>query len=382
VTESTPELIACPACGSSRILKNGFRSLKGGETQVFRCRDCGRKFSQKHKKSTVPNFIRQLCVFEEAKKLDTATENLNPVAGDSKDLNGKIVGFLFQMEKNGYALSTIRLNRTALKVLRARGANLADPESVKEVIANQKGWSGSRKRNVINAYTSFLRYLGLTWQPPKYTISPKIPFIPTEQEIDDLIAGCPNTVATFLQLLKETAVRCGEALRLKWRDVDFERRIITLNDPEKGSNPRIFNSLSGKLLSMLNTLPKENEKLFGTRTRHSLKNTYCRARRRMAFKLQNPRLNEIHFHTLRHWKATMEYHYSKDILHVKSFLGHKEIENTLIYIQLDKSLFQNIPEDSFTIRAAHTLEEAIKLGEVGFEPYVVMDGVQLFRKRK
>jgi len=78
----------------------------------------------------------------------------------------------------------------------------------------------------------------------------------------------------------------------------------------------------------------------------------------------------------------MEYHYTKDILHVKSFLGHKEIENTLIYIQLDKSLFQNIPEDNFIIRAAHTLEEAIKLGEVGFEPYVVISGVQLFRKRK
>jgi integrase len=53
--------------------------------------------------------------------------------------------------------------------------------------------------------------------------------------------------------------RCGEALRLKWNDVDLERGIITLNEPEKGSNPRIFNELSGKLLSMLNTLPKENE---------------------------------------------------------------------------------------------------------------------------
>jgi|GEM_PF-5486413 hypothetical protein len=29
----------------------------------------------------------------------------------------------------------------------------------------------------------------------------------------------------------------------------------------------------------------------------------------------------------------MEYHYTKDIIHVKNFLGHKEIDNTLIYIQ-------------------------------------------------
>ena len=78
----------------------------------------------------------------------------------------------------------------------------------------------------------------------------------------------------------------------------------------------------------------------------------------------------------------MEYHYTKDILHVKAFLGHKEIDNTLIYIQLDKSLFQKIPEDNFVIRTAHTLEEAVKLGEVGFEPFVTINGVQLFRKRK
>lgn len=88
------------------------------------------------------------------------------------------------------------------------------------------------------------------------------------------------------------------------------------------------------------------------------------------------------FHTLRHWKATMEYHYTKDIMHVKEFLGHREIDNTMLYIQLDQSLFKNIPDDSFIIRAAHDLEEAVKLGEVGFEPFVFTGGVQLFRKRK
>jgi len=40
-------------------------------------------------------------------------------------------------------------------------------------------------------------------------------------------------------------MRCGEVIRLRWKDVDLERRIITLNEPEKGSNPRIFNELSG-----------------------------------------------------------------------------------------------------------------------------------------
>ena len=44
-------------------------------------------------------------------------------------------------------------------------------------------------------------------------VTRKFPFIPTEQEIDDLIAGTSNKVFTFLQLLKETAMRSGESKR-------------------------------------------------------------------------------------------------------------------------------------------------------------------------
>lgn len=78
----------------------------------------------------------------------------------------------------------------------------------------------------------------------------------------------------------------------------------------------------------------------------------------------------------------MEYHYPKDIMHVKEFLGHREIDNAMLCIQLDKSLFNNLPDDNFVIRATQTKEEAIELGEVGFEPFVFIEGGQLFRKRK
>lgn len=135
---------------------------------------------------------------------------------------------------------------------------------------------------------------------------------------------------------------------------------------------------------MLNQMPRTNDYVFGTFTMNSLKATYTRARKRIAFKLGNPRLKEIHFHTLRHWKATMEYHYTKDILAVKAFLGHVTLDNTLLYIQLDKQLFQNIPEDQFITRVAHNTEECCSLMEVGFEYHTgtFEDGGKIFRKRK
>jgi integrase len=286
------------------------------------------------------------------------------------------------MQKQGYAPGTIRSNTGALRALLIRNPDLLNPESVKEALARELAWSQNRRRNVVTSYGLFLKINGLSWEKPRCNIVRKIPFIPSEQEIDELIAGCPTTVATFLQLLKETAMRSGEAIRLQWKDVDLERRIITCNDPEKNSLPRMWSNVTAKLLGMLNTLPRTSSHVFGECSVNSLKATCTRARRRLAFKLQNPRLLEIHFHTLRHWRATMEYHYTKDIIHVKQFLGHRDISNTMLYIQLDQNLFSNLPDDSFTIRAARTLEEATKLGEVGFEPFVVIEGVQLFRKRK
>jgi hypothetical protein len=82
----------------------------------------------------------------------------------------------------------------------------------------------------------------------------------------------------------------------------------------------------------------------------------------MANKLGNPRILKIHFYTLRHWKATTEYAKTKDILHVMKILGHKNIQNTLLYTQL--ITFKN---DDFHSATAKTVEDAQKLVEAGFE---------------
>ena len=79
----------------------------------------------------------------------------------------------------------------------------------------------------------------------------------------------------------------------------------------------------------------------------------------------------------------MEYHRTKNILHVQRLLGHKNIQNTLIYIDLEEKLFGK-SSDGFTVRIAHDVGEAASLIESGFG-YVTgeySDGGKLFRKRK
>jgi len=100
-------------------------------------------------------------------------------------------------------------------------------------------------------------------------------------------------------------------------------------------------------------------------------------RGKIASKLQNPRILNISFHTFRHWKATMEYHKTKDILHVMKVLGHKNINNTLVYTHL-----VDFGDDEYTVRVAHTIEEDKQLLEAGFEYVTERDGYKIYRKRK
>lgn len=79
----------------------------------------------------------------------------------------------------------------------------------------------------------------------------------------------------------------------------------------------------------------------------------------------------------------MEAAKTRDPFHVMQFLGHKDIKNTLRYIQIEKALF-NSGNDQFHVKVARTAEEACQLIEVGFE-YVTgeyNDGGKIFRKRK
>jgi integrase len=195
-----------------------------------------------------------------------------------------------------------------------------------------------------------------------------------------LINGAGKNLGIALLIAKETALRVGEIIRLQWTDIDPEKNLILMNSPEKRSNPGAY-KVSHELISRTMSLPKRHEKLFPT-TVNSITARLRNTRKRLAKKLENPRLRKITFHTLRHWKATMLYHKTRDIFYVKDFLRHRDIRNTMIYINVERMLFQNSDNGEFHVKVAKTLNEACDLIKVGFEYVTDMDEVKLFRKRK
>jgi len=164
----------------------------------------------------------------------------------------------------------------------------------------------------------------------------------------------------FLQLLKETGMRSGEELRLKWKDFDFVANNVRVNNPEKHGNPGI-QKIPDKLVSMLKSMPQKFDMPFRGSV-HGLRTNFTIQRKRTAENLKNPRLLNIHFPTFRHWKATMEYHRTKDILHIMRMLGHKSINSTLLDTQL-----VDFEGDEYDVKVAERKEEIIVLLEAGFE---------------
>jgi len=131
---------------------------------------------------------------------------------------------------------------------------------------------------------------------------------------------------------------------------------------------------------MLNNLSRKSEFVFrgnpNSRLRKFSRNFY-KKRITLGKKMQNPKIRKINLRTFRHWKATMEYHKTKDILHVKTILGHVNIQNTLVYTHL-----VDFEDDDFIAKTARSVKEACQLIEAGFEYVTEIDGAKLFRKRK
>ena len=260
----------------------------------------------------------------------------------------------------------------------SRHVDINSPEEVLDFVA-KKQVSEARKEVIMNCYANYCRWKGLPFVKPRYRRVKRLPFVPLENEVNMLISALPRKLSVFCQLIKETGARPGEAWSLKWTDIDPRNNTIIINNPEKNSNPRVI-KVSSALISRILSLPRRTEWVFKSNPRARLKTLtrrFQRIRKQISDELCNPRIQKISFLTLRHFKATMEYYKTKDILYVKQLLGHVSIQSTLVYTHLI-----NFESNEWITKVARTVKEACELIEAGFEYVCDFNGVKIFRKRK
>jgi integrase len=259
-----------------------------------------------------------------------------------------------------------------------KNCDLNNPESVMVFLASHEICDG-RKELIVDCYAKYCQWKKLPFVKPRYRRTDKLPYVPLQKDIEALIAALPKKTSIFTRTIYETGARAGEMWNLKWIDVDFENQKIAINKPEKGSRARSL-KVSSQIIGLISTLPRTCEyvfKKYPKAKRDSLQTYYIREKKKISNRLCNPAIVNITWKSLRHYKATMEYAKTKDILHVKQLLGHVNIMNTLVYTHLI-----NFDREDFVCKIAKTIEEATALVEGGFEYICDMDGTKLFRKRK
>ncbi len=256
----------------------------------------------------------------------------------------------------------------------AKIGNLENTEQIKNIICSYQS-TESYKELLSSAYDYYVKYKGLSWIKPKFLREDKPIFIPLESELDALIARPRLKLSVFLQVLKETGVDSGEAWKLRWIDINIQRQTMDVQ-PTKNHNARTL-PISINLITRLLQLPKTDERVFACKSLDGFRAGYEVLKNNLANELNNPRIANIAFRSFRHWKATIEYAKTKDILHVKWLLGHKKIENTLIYTHLIA-----FGTEEYLCKIARNIEEATMLIEAGYEYVTEIDGAKLFKKRK
>ena len=152
-----------------------------------------------------------------------------------------------------------------------------------------------------------------------------------------------------------------------------------MNHPAKNSRPRQFR-MSRKLVAMITPLVQKrghDEPLFRGHLK-TMRRNFTRRRNVLSEQVANPRLKRINFRTFRHWKATMTYHETKDILFVQRLLGHKSLKNTLVYTHL----VDMDTDESYTVKVASSIEEFTSPFESGFMYIADYGDSKVLRKRK
>jgi len=106
----------------------------------------------------------------------------------------------------------------------------------------------------------------------------------------------------------------------------------------------------------------------------------------VARKLENPRILQIHFHTLRYWRAIMWlYETDEKIYKVMGWLGHKSVVNTERYIHLWQELFpESINYDYIIVKACiNQTEEPVEWQKRGWiHDYNAPNGDIVLKKPK
>ncbi len=166
----------------------------------------------------------------------------------------------------------------------------------------------------------------------------------TKEETERLINSISNIKHKLITLIMlDTGMRVSECTSLKFKNIDFKNRTITIKSLKKKDTKKVFRTipLSNRLYQCFGDYLNKHNKLkldanayvFPTysETGHIGRKSVWRVLNRYAQLLNIPHL---HPHALRHSFATFHLSNGSTLEEIKEMLGHQKFDTTLIYASI------------------------------------------------
>jgi len=123
-------------------------------------------------------------------------------------------------------------------------------------------------------------------------------------------------VKPLVEFALETAMRRGELLALRWKDVDPQKRIAALHETKNGDSRKV--PLSPKAIEVLTSLPRSIDGRVFPISQDALKKCFTRACARAG-------LSNFHLHDCRHEAVSRLFEQGFNVMEVATISGHKTL---------------------------------------------------------
>ena len=167
-----------------------------------------------------------------------------------------------------------------------------------------------------------------------------------QQKLQQYIAENPNRTTMGVALSMSTGIRIGELCALQWKDIDLEKRILTvrktmqriqcptdtaktkliITEPKSETSCRSI-PLPDCMMNLLQNFRGKQDSFVLSGTEKSVEPRVMQYRFQKI--LKNAKLPSVHFHALRHIFASNCIRWGFDVKALSELLGHSNVEITL-----------------------------------------------------
>lgn len=271
--------------------------------------------------------------------------------------------FIQMLQAKGLTDNTIRSYKTYIKPYLAyldskfvlpEDASWQDMRDFLAWIKLERSLS-DRTINMIISYLQFFHMYVLhkTWdrtQIPFRKFNSYLPFVPSRKEVQSFLYELKDPKTRLaVAVLYATGLRLDELCHLRCRDIISSSKKIHVANSKNHQDRYVPlpDMIWHMILTYWRSLPKDNRPQDWLFTQqYSLDNPMDKQRIQKIIleqRILSGMDKRLTAHSFRHAYATHSYENGMDLLTLKSFLGHKSLNSTVIYVHLAASTICKIP---------------------------------------